>query len=141
MEEAWELARDNGLYMPFAEMGKGMRALAGAALKSAKVKIPKNELVKIHRSAAVYAKNVFDISKQYYSASAKAQETNIINALSSRELDVLTGLSQGLTREEIACTASISINTVKSAVRSIFNKLGAVNRADAVRIAIEQKLL
>jgi LuxR family maltose regulon positive regulatory protein len=48
----------------------------------------------------------------------------------------LEGLAQGLTREEIARNLSISVNTVKSAVRSVYNKLGAVNRADAVRIAV-----
>jgi DNA-binding NarL/FixJ family response regulator len=56
-------------------------------------------------------------------------------SLSRREQDVLTGLSQGLTREEIAGLSSISINTVKSVISSVYNTLGAVNRADAVRIA------
>jgi LuxR family maltose regulon positive regulatory protein len=50
-------------------------------------------------------------------------------------LNVLTGLSQGLTREEIAGASGISLNTVKSVIRSVYNKLGALNRADAVRIA------
>jgi LuxR family maltose regulon positive regulatory protein len=50
-------------------------------------------------------------------------------------MEVLTGLSQGLTREEIAGLSAISVNTVKSTIRSIYNKLGAVNRADAIRIA------
>jgi LuxR family maltose regulon positive regulatory protein len=62
-------------------------------------------------------------------------------ALSRRELDVLTGLSQGLTREEIAEAGSVSINTVKSAITGIYQKLGAVNRADAVRIATEIGIL
>jgi LuxR family maltose regulon positive regulatory protein len=55
--------------------------------------------------------------------------------LSPREITVIRGLSQGLTRDDIAQGSSISINTVKSVIRSVYNKLGAVNRADAVRIA------
>ncbi|MDR1571100.1 MAG: LuxR C-terminal-related transcriptional regulator [Clostridiales Family XIII bacterium] len=55
--------------------------------------------------------------------------------LSRREIEVLCELSQGLTREEIANKKYISVNTVKSEIKSIYNKLGAVNRADAVRIS------
>jgi LuxR family maltose regulon positive regulatory protein len=44
-------------------------------------------------------------------------------------------MSRGFTREEIALDAGISVNTVKSAVRKIYHKLGAVNQADAIRIA------
>jgi LuxR family maltose regulon positive regulatory protein len=142
MEAAWELAKDNGLYMPFTELGKDMRALAGAALKAPSIKIPKAELEKIRRTAAAYAKNIFAVS-EYFRAAApdSAKKSKSGAALSPRELNVLTGLSQGLTREEIARVSAISVNTVKSAVRSIFNKLGAVNRADAVRIATEQGIL
>jgi LuxR family maltose regulon positive regulatory protein len=40
-----------------------------------------------------------------------------------------------MTQKEIAGSFSLSVNTVKSVIRSVYNKLGAVNRADAVRIA------
>ena len=142
LEAAWQLARGNGLYMPFTEMGKDMRALTGAALKAPSANIPKGELEKIRRSASLYAKNVFLISEQYRAGTSKHERKNRTGtALSSRELDVLTGLSQGLTREEIARVSSISVNTVKSAIRSVYNKLGAVNRADAVRIGTERGFL
>jgi LuxR family maltose regulon positive regulatory protein len=142
LEAAWELARGNGLYMPFAEMGKDMRALAGAALKEPSTAIPRAELEKIRRSASLYAKNLFLVSEQYRAdSSGSGRKKRIGSALSPRETDVLTGLSQGLTREEIAKVFSISINTVKSAARSVYNKLGALNRADAVRIATEKGIL
>jgi LuxR family maltose regulon positive regulatory protein len=142
LEAAWELARDNGLYMPFAELGKDMRALANAALKAPSMTIPKAELEQIRRNAAVYAKNVFAISRYFRAETPKsAQKSRAAAILSPRELDVLTGLAQGLTREEIARMYSISANTVKSAARSIYNKLSAINRADAVRIAAEMGIL
>jgi LuxR family maltose regulon positive regulatory protein len=56
-------------------------------------------------------------------------------------MQVLTGLYQGMTREEIAGVSSLSVNTVKSAIRSIYNKLGAINKADALRIAASQGLV
>jgi LuxR family maltose regulon positive regulatory protein len=46
-----------------------------------------------------------------------------------------------MTQEEIASLTSLSVNTVKSVIRSIYNKLGALNRADAVRIAAARGIL
>ena len=128
--------------MPFTERGKDMRALAGAAIRDGSLSIPKDALEKIQRSSALYAKNVLAISAKLENETrAGIRRTGSGRLLSPRETDILTGLSQGLTREEIARVRSISINTVKSITRSIFFKLGAVNRADAVRIATELDLL
>jgi LuxR family maltose regulon positive regulatory protein len=43
-----------------------------------------------------------------------------------------------LTREEIAIVNHISLDTVKSEIKSVYAKLHAVNRADAVRIALTE---
>lgn len=51
--------------------------------------------------------------------------------LSERECEVLELLNTGLSRREIAETLSISLNTVKSHVSSIYGKLGVTNRMDA----------
>jgi LuxR family maltose regulon positive regulatory protein len=138
LEMAWELAVASGFWMPFAELGKDMRALAEAALKAGSTKIPRNDLEKIRSSAAVYAQKLFAVSDQY---SYSANDGNKAAGLSDREKSVLVGLSQGLTREELAKVSSISINTVKSAVKSLYRKLGAVNRANAIRIAAERGIL
>jgi DNA-binding NarL/FixJ family response regulator len=60
--------------------------------------------------------------------------------LSNRERAVLTDLYHGLSRVEIAVKQTLSVNTVNSTVNSIFNKLGAHNIVDAVRIANEEEL-
>ncbi|MEV6904968.1 LuxR C-terminal-related transcriptional regulator [Amycolatopsis sp. NPDC051372] len=52
--------------------------------------------------------------------------------LSDRELAVLRALSGPLTLREIAAELHVSHNTVKTHVRSVFRKLGAHDRADAV---------
>jgi LuxR family maltose regulon positive regulatory protein len=62
-------------------------------------------------------------------------------SLSRRETEILANLSQGMTQEEIAGISSLSVNTVKSVIRSIYSKLGAVNKADAVRIAVSRGLV
>jgi LuxR family maltose regulon positive regulatory protein len=136
LEEAYRLAHPNVLYMPFMEMGKDMRALAGSALKDQCTSIPAPWLERICRNASAYARKLFLVAEHYREQEqgpGNKVRTDIV--LSRREKEVLTGLSQGLTREEIASFSSISVNTVKSVIRSVYNKLGAVNRADAVRIA------
>ena len=50
-------------------------------------------------------------------------------------------LAQGLANKQIARTLVISERTVKFHVTSIFNKLGADNRAQAVALAAQRRLL
>jgi LuxR family maltose regulon positive regulatory protein len=142
LETAYNLAHSNALYMPFMEMGKRMRSLAEAALKDKATAIPPAWLERIRRNASAYAKKLFVVTEQYRQPEQKWKNPAQTGApLSRREMDVLTGLSQGLTQKEIAGLSSISVNTVKSVIRSIYNKLGAVNRADAIRIATSRGLL
>jgi len=54
--------------------------------------------------------------------------------LTPREAEVLKLLATGATDKQIATRLSLSPYTVKSHVRSILNKLHAVNRRDAVRL-------
>jgi LuxR family maltose regulon positive regulatory protein len=139
LEEAWKIAHPNALYMPFMEQGKDMRSLADAALKDGTTGLPPVWLEKIRRNASNYAKKLFTVAERYRPAAGSRKDLNV--TLSRREKEVLTGLSQGLTRGELAGFSSLSVNTVKSVIRSIYNKLGAVNRADAVRIATKLGLL
>ena len=142
LEEAYRLAHPNALYMPFMEMGKNMRTLAAAALKGETLRIPSAWLERVRRNASAYAKKLFLVAEHYRQPDRSLTQNGLTGVLlSRREMDILTGLSQGLTREEIAGLSSISINTVKSVIRSVYNKLGAVNRADAVRIASSRGIL
>jgi LuxR family maltose regulon positive regulatory protein len=141
LEEAYTLAEPNGLYLPFTELGKDMRTLASAALRDNATAIPRDRLEKIRNNASAYAKKLFAVAEQYNPPAPKRAAGSIAASLSPRESGVLTGLSQGLTREEIAEASNISLNTVKSVIRNVYNKLGALNRADAVRIATASGLL
>jgi LuxR family maltose regulon positive regulatory protein len=147
LERAYNLAAPNGLDMPFVEMGKEMRSLAEAALKdrdSAKIGIPRSWLEKIRLGASAYAKKLFAVAARYQTG---GEETSVRPAgdlqvtLSRREKEVLTAILQGMTRVEIAAQTSLSANTIKSITRSIYNKLGALNKADAVRIAADLDLV
>jgi DNA-binding NarL/FixJ family response regulator len=58
--------------------------------------------------------------------------------LTGRELEVLAQVAQGRTNREIAGALVISERTVKFHVSSILRKLGAANRTEAVKLAVEQ---
>ena len=59
----------------------------------------------------------------------------IVEQLSDREREVLRFASAMLSTEEIAASMYLSVNTVKTHFKSIFRKLGATRRGEAVRRA------
>jgi NarL family two-component system response regulator YdfI len=61
--------------------------------------------------------------------------------LSPREIEILRMVAEGLGNKEIAAKLSISDHTVKFHISSIFAKLGAANRAEAVTLGIRQGLI
>ena len=61
--------------------------------------------------------------------------------LTSRERDVLALLVKGLTNPAIAERLSISRATVKVHISNILSKLGVSNRAEAIAVAIQRKLV
>jgi pimeloyl-ACP methyl ester carboxylesterase/DNA-binding CsgD family transcriptional regulator len=58
-------------------------------------------------------------------------ETSHAGSLSSRELEVLRLVASGRSNAQIADELVISLNTVRRHVSNIFDKIGAVNRAQA----------
>ena len=68
--------------------------------------------------------------------------TEMLNEpLTGRELDVLRLLQGSLSLHEIAAELYLSPNTVKTHARSVYRKLGAHSRVQAVQIARRQSLI
>jgi DNA-binding NarL/FixJ family response regulator len=65
----------------------------------------------------------------------------LVEPLTERETEVLQWLAQGLSNKQIAARLHISEHTVKFHVSSVYGKLGATNRAEAVRVGAQQGLL
>lgn len=61
--------------------------------------------------------------------------------LSSRELDVLRSLARGSSTEAVASELFVSVNTVRSHVRRILEKLDAHSKLEAVAIAVRDGIL
>ena len=64
-----------------------------------------------------------------------------LDALSPREVEVLTVLARGRSNREIARTLSISEETVKAHVSSILAKLGLADRTQAAIFGLQQRLV
>lgn len=72
---------------------------------------------------------------------AHAEEHGPIEALTTREREVLELLSLGLPNKAIASRLGISDHTVKFHVSSIFSKLGVSSRTEAVRRGVRAGLI
>lgn len=61
--------------------------------------------------------------------------------LTARELEVLAVMVEGLTNPEIAERLVVSRSTAKAHVSNILSKLGVSNRAEAIALALQHKLV
>ncbi|KAA0940916.1 LuxR family transcriptional regulator [Streptomyces apricus] len=69
------------------------------------------------------------------------EERPPVEQLSARERDVLRHLARMMTTEEIAEELYVSVNTVKTHLKSVYRKLSVTRRSAAVRRARELELL
>ncbi len=78
----------------------------------------------------------------------KLREVSIVNQekaraskLSDREIEVLRLLSEGLTNQQIADELFVSLNTIKTHLAKIYQKLGVSRRTQAIQKAQELAIL
>ena len=62
----------------------------------------------------------------------QTSESDLVEPLSERELEVLALLAEGLTNREIASRLFLTLNTVKVHTSNIYGKLGVHSRTQAV---------
>lgn len=68
-------------------------------------------------------------------------EPQLGSVLSDRELAVLGGLMRTPSAAQIAAELVVSVNTVKTQLKSTYRKLGVSTRDEAIAVAIDQHLL
>ena len=132
MERALTLAEPEGYVRIFVDEGEPMRSL-----------IEKQSRNRDHPSSG-YADKLLTAFIQPVAASRSAilhQKSDMIEPLSERELEVLKLLRTELSGPEIARELIVSLNTLRTHTKNIFNKLGVNNRRAAVRRAEELDLL
>ena len=81
--------------------------------------------------------------KDYISAEIKRilSKDPPVAALSPRQKEILASIVRGLSNPEIAKQLGISLDMVKEHVETLFQKIGAANRTEAVAIALRKHLL
>ena len=104
---------------------------AGAMMKTAD---DERIVSAIHRIAAGSTYVSADIQRQLKSNPP-------VSRLSDRQAEVLQLIVDGRTSKEIATQLGIRSDSVDAVTRSLFEKLGAANRAEAVAIALRKHLL
>jgi DNA-binding NarL/FixJ family response regulator len=110
----------------------------GYLLKNAEPEELRKAILLVNQGMSVLSPQV---TRQVLRAVNTEQAGYSDSGLSSREMEVLACLAQGLTTAQIAGDLYISENTVKTHVRHILEKLEASNRAEAVSKAIQMGLI
>jgi LuxR family transcriptional regulator, maltose regulon positive regulatory protein len=131
LERALRLAAPEQLRRPFAEAPPSVRTMLE----------PTSDLVRRHpwlRGPGFLRGRDHTAADRW---ATPRTELVVTASLTSKEHEVLEYLAELLTTEEIASTMYVSVNTVRSHVRSILRKLSASRRNEAVRRAWELGLL
>ncbi len=126
LERALDDAEPHGLRRPFVELGAPVATLLRRQLR----------LGTAHRSL------VEELLRDLDSRDAHARpRTLLAEPLSSREAAVLRFLPTMMSNGEIAAELFVSVNTVKTHLKSIYRKLDVPDRREAVRRARDMELL
>lgn len=136
--EAYRLAYPTGIVTHFIEGGQAMRTLINTVRRMPDHDFDEEWLAMVYRKATTYAKRMHTLAHQL---PARKQDKQPAVQLSPREKEVLSMLCTGLTREEVGARLGITVHGVKRHISSLYNKLGAINRSNAIRIADSMGLL
>ena len=140
LEQALTLAEPGGFIRIFVDEGQPMATLLSKALvQDITPNYVKKLLAAFSTSAtkAVHESTIQNVAKR----DPAERQSEIVEPLSERELEVLQRLAEGLTNREIADRLYLSLNTVKVHTRNIYGKLGVHNRTQAAAKARELGLL
>jgi len=126
LEQALRLAQPGGFIRLFVDTGSQMRELL------TQIKVEKDLENYIERILSAF----IDTTSRKVAMSALMENEKILEALTTRELEVLELLGERLSNKEIAAQLVISPGTVKGHTIRIYNKLGVTGRREAVEKAI-----
>ena len=108
----------------------------GYLLKGATAEEIENAIRAVHGGASYLTPQVAAMVMAQVAAPKPARPL-----LTPRETEILRLIAEGHSSKQIAHALTIAEPTVKFHIRSLFNKLGADNRAQAVALALQQGLL
>lgn len=134
LEAAYHMSYGNKIITQFIEWDEDMRHMIQVVRKEAPERFDREWCDIVYAKSTTLAKRISKIRRQQIVEERTPQ-------LTPRRLEILNDLAQGLTSEEIAEERHISVNTVHSHIKNIYSDLGAINRADAIRIATQNNII
>jgi LuxR family maltose regulon positive regulatory protein len=145
LSRALTLAEPEGYLRMFLDEGESMRSL----LSDFQARIEKRP----RETSTDNQKTIFEYARKLSAGFAtispsqsrkllsESREASIQEPLSEREMEILRLMVAGFSNRDIAEKDVVSINTVKTQVKSIYGKLGVHNREDAISTTRELGLL
>ena len=131
LERALHLAEREGFRLPFVSGRGPLLELLSAHLDSQTA----------HRQLIAKLLETRRPAPEPAPPASAPEDGGLIESLSERERIVLRYLTSPLSNVEIAAELYVSVNTVKTHIKSIYRKLDTTGRREAVRRARELKLL
>jgi LuxR family maltose regulon positive regulatory protein len=128
LELAIRAAAPTGLFRIFLDEGEPLQAL----LEELKPQLKDEALI-------VYANHLLETFSGGPAKPETGEKHEVL--LSEREVEVLQNLARGLTYEEIGRQLFLSLNTIQFHIKSIYRKLSANRRAQAIEKAREMNLI
>jgi len=148
LRQAIELAAPEGFLRMFIQEGEALRALVENCWQSSFRNRPdspgsENPQVKdfLNRLLTGFLQTGNATSGKSQAAQHQSNNGHFIEALTERELEVLRLVGDGLSLSQIAQRLFLSPNTIKAHTQSIYSKLDAHNRVEALNTARELKLI
>lgn len=138
LESALSLGEDEGFVRIYADLGPGMMNVLAAYRKHEPRRL-RSAYLKQLLSAFLVSEQAKD-GQSLMAVGEAIPGTEMIEPLSSREIEVLHWIAVGLSNQEIANRLFISISTVKTHINNLYQKLGADSRTQAVARARELRL-
>lgn len=131
---ALEIGARSGVMRPFYDLGPPVRELLSATVGRAGWLEPfLSDLLAAWTAAQEWQEAT--VGGAAAPGDPSRHHVTLAVPLTAREMELLRDLPSMLTAEEIAGRHSVSVNTVKTHLRSLYRKLGAPNRREAVAAA------
>jgi LuxR family maltose regulon positive regulatory protein len=137
---ALQIGADSTLMRPFYDLGAPVRELLIATVGRTGALEPfLSRLLSAWQTAEDW--QAATLVDEPDAAREHRRSATLAAPLTGREIEMLRDLPSMMTTEEIAEEHQVSVNTVKTHLRSLYRKLGASNRRDAVANARRLSLL
>ena len=127
---------DDAYILALLELG-----VAGYLLKTSLAQNLPEAVRRVHRGEAVFDPAIVGKVTRFWVDRREAGGQTSLQALSSREREVLALAAKGLRNGDIALKLCLSVRTIEGHFHNIFNKLGVSSRMEAVLRAVALRLM